>query len=62
MLEDHPWRHKAYVRGGNGKDDKLDVNEMDHTDEEDAGQTIDGIRVKTTITITENITWLDDLY
>ena len=58
---EEPWRHKADVRGGRSKGDDVDSDEFEIGDEE-GGEPINGIRVRTTVTVTEKVDWLDDLY
>ena len=65
-----PWRHKALVSGGRGSGDL----EVDDYGVKGAGwdggeqgfdmgdEPKNGIRVRTTVTVTENLDWLDDLY
>ena len=62
-----PWRHKAQIRGGAHRDDG-GSEEYDIGGEgmvrDGGGMYIPktGIRVRTTVTITEKVDWLDDLY
>ena len=63
-----PWRHKALVKGGRGSgDSESDEFAVDGWDGGGHGLRLEeepknGIRVRTTVTVTEKVDWLDDLY
>ena len=66
-LPEEPWRHKAHVRGGRTKGEDADsVDDFAIGDDEQgwsgSGGAKAGIRVRTTVTVTEKVDWLDDLY
>ena len=60
VSQEEPWRHKAYVSGGRSKGD--DLESVFEVEEDGGNESINGIRVKTTVTVTEAVDWLDDLY
>ncbi len=65
-----PWRHKALVKGGRGSDDyEMSGFGLEGGGWDGKGHGIgleeepkNGIRVRTTVTVTEKVDWLDDLY
>ena len=60
-MPEEPWRHRAHVRGGRNTGDDAESDEFDIEDEQGIGPK-SGIRVRTTVTVTEEVDWLDDLY
>lgn len=63
LVVEEPWRHKALVKGGAGRgDDGESKSGVGDGRGERGGPELGGIRVRTTVTVTEKVDWLDDLY
>lgn len=61
-MPEEPWRHRAHVRGGRTEGEDAESEEFEIGNGSGPGPAQGGIRVKTTVTVTEKVDWLDDLY